>query len=68
MKSSRAVVVRRTGSQLAADDVQAWAATALAPFKVPVHVEFRDHLPRNAMGKVMKRHLESDEGGNVAED
>ncbi len=63
-----AVVVRRPGSQLAADDVRAWAATALAPFKVPVHVEFRDHLPRNAMGKVMKRHLASDEAGTVVED
>ena len=63
-----AVVVRRARSQLAADDVRAWAATALAPFKVPVHVEFRDQLPRNAMGKVMKRYLESDDGGNFAED
>jgi acyl-CoA synthetase (AMP-forming)/AMP-acid ligase II len=64
----KAVVVRRPGSQLDADGVRAWAAEALAPFKVPEYVEFRERLPRNAAGKVMKHLLESAEPVPFAED
>ena len=59
----KAVVVRRRGSVVDADGVRAWAAASLASFKVPVYVEFRDRLPRNAAGKVMKHVL--DTGGEV---
>ena len=59
----KAVVVRRRGSVVDADGVRAWAAASLAAFKVPVYVEFRDRLPRNAAGKVMKHVL--DTGGEV---
>jgi acyl-CoA synthetase (AMP-forming)/AMP-acid ligase II len=55
----KAVVVRHPGSALDADEVRAWAAAALAPFKVPALVEFRDSLPRNVTGKVMKHLLDS---------
>jgi acyl-CoA synthetase (AMP-forming)/AMP-acid ligase II len=55
----KAVVVRRPGSALDADEVRTWAATALAPFKVPTLIEFRDSLPRNVTGKVMKHLLDS---------
>ena len=47
----KAIVVARPGSRLDADEVRAWAAAALAPYKVPVHVEFRDHLPREHDGQ-----------------
>ena len=59
----KAVVVRRGGSVLDAAAVRTWAAASLAAFKVPVHVEFRAQLPRNAAGKVMKHVL--DTGGEV---
>ena len=64
----KAVVVRRPGSELDADDVRAWAASTLAPFKVPVHVEFRARLPRNAAGKVMKHLLDSADALPFAEE
>ena len=57
------MVVRRDGSALDADAVRAWAAEALAPFKVPVHVEFRERLPRNAAGKVLKHVLAEHQAG-----
>ncbi|MGZ8766277.1 MAG: AMP-binding protein [Acidimicrobiia bacterium] len=53
----RAVVVRRPGSTLAADDVRAYVRANLARHKVPRDVEFRDELPRNDTGKVVRRRL-----------
>ena len=54
----KAVVQRRAGSDLTADELRAFAAGHLADFKVPVHVEFVDDpLPRNPAGKVLKAAL-----------
>jgi len=55
----KAFVVVREGEDLDDAAVHAWAAEALAAFKVPAHVEFRDHLPHNATGKVMKHLLDA---------
>ncbi|WP_433237330.1 AMP-binding protein [Actinomadura nitritigenes] len=54
----KAVVVPRDGARLTEREVRDWVAAALAPFKVPAHVEFRDALPYNETGKVIKRLLE----------
>ncbi|MFC5753317.1 class I adenylate-forming enzyme family protein [Actinomadura rugatobispora] len=56
----KAYVVREEGSALTAEGVREWAAQTLAAFKVPAHVEFRDALPYNETGKVMKRRLEEE--------
>ncbi|ONH22131.1 class I adenylate-forming enzyme family protein [Pseudofrankia asymbiotica] len=53
-----AVVVRREGADVTAEDVQAWVAAALARFKVPAYVRFATELPYNATGKLLKRELE----------
>ncbi|HSZ13551.1 MAG TPA: AMP-binding protein [Solirubrobacteraceae bacterium] len=53
----KAFVVPRDGSQLTAEDVQAYVKENLARYKVPRDVEFVDELPRNATGKVLKREL-----------
>jgi fatty-acyl-CoA synthase len=53
----KAVVVRRPGSALSADDVRAYVRSNLARYKVPRDVEFRDALPRNETGKVLHRRL-----------
>jgi fatty-acyl-CoA synthase len=52
-----AYVVPRAGSGLAADDVIAFGRDNLARFKVPREVHVRDELPRNALGKVLRREL-----------
>jgi acyl-CoA synthetase (AMP-forming)/AMP-acid ligase II len=54
-----AFVVRRPDSELAVDDVIAFARERLANYKVPRLVEFVDALPRNAAGKVLKNDLRS---------
>jgi len=55
-----AVVVRRPGSPLDEAGVRAWAAEALAAFKVPAHVLFRTALPYTQTGKVLKHEVEAD--------
>ena len=64
----KALVVRRPGSDVDADELRAWVADVLAPYKVPAYVEFRDRLPRNATGKVVKRLLDSADAMPFAED
>ena len=44
---------------VSADELVAWCRERLADYKVPRLVEFRDDLPRNATGKVLKRDLRS---------
>jgi acyl-CoA synthetase (AMP-forming)/AMP-acid ligase II len=57
----KAFVVRRAGSDLTGEQVRAWCAEALAAFKVPVSVEFRDALPYTETGKLLKQQLETEE-------
>jgi acyl-CoA synthetase (AMP-forming)/AMP-acid ligase II len=52
-----AVVVRRPGDPVSAEELVALARAHLAGFKAPRSVEFVDELPRNAAGKVLKQHL-----------
>ena len=50
-------VVRAPGSAVAGDELSRHTAELLAAHKRPREVHFVDALPRNAMGKVMKREL-----------
>lgn len=51
----------RPGMNLDADGIRAHVAAHLAPFKVPAHVDIHRHeLPRNVVGKVLKRKLRED--------
>jgi acyl-CoA synthetase (AMP-forming)/AMP-acid ligase II len=49
--------VIRNDPGLSTEDVLAHCEQELANYKVPREVEFRDALPRNASGKVLKREL-----------
>ncbi|OBF79899.1 fatty acid--CoA ligase [Mycobacterium sp. 852002-51163_SCH5372311] len=44
-------------SKVSAEDLLAWCRERMAGFKVPRSIEFRDELPLNATGKVMKDQL-----------
>ncbi len=52
-----AVVVRKAGATLTAEDVIEASRARLAHFKVPKHVFFADALPKNPSGKLLKREL-----------
>jgi malonyl-CoA/methylmalonyl-CoA synthetase len=49
-----AAVELKPGASLSLDDLQRWAKTILAPYKVPRALAPVESLPRNAMGKVVK--------------
>ncbi|MGO1048953.1 FadD3 family acyl-CoA ligase [Crossiella sp. CA198] len=53
----RAFVVPGPGLALSISDVMEFCRERLANFKVPRSVEFRDSLPRNPSGKVLKQRL-----------
>ncbi|MDX6740739.1 class I adenylate-forming enzyme family protein [Actinocorallia sp. A-T 12471] len=57
----KAFVVLEDGAALTVEEARAWVGAALAAFKVPAYVEFRDALPYNETGKVMKRLLEEEQ-------
>jgi len=52
-----AVIVRKPGAVLTAEDVNAHARTVLAGYKRPKYVVFADQLPKNPSGKILKKEL-----------
>jgi acyl-CoA synthetase (AMP-forming)/AMP-acid ligase II len=56
-ESVHAIVVSESGAQASAEDLIAHCAQNLASYKKPRSVEFRDDLPKNAYGKILKREL-----------
>jgi fatty-acyl-CoA synthase len=53
----KAVVVAREGVSMTAEEVQSVVGDRFADFKLPREVEFRESLPRNPTGKVIKSQL-----------
>ena len=49
--------VVRIGDSPTEDDLVTWCRDRLTPYRVPVRVVFVDELPRNDVGKVVKREL-----------
>ncbi len=62
----RAIVVARDGREVDADDVMEYCRQRLASFKKPESVIVVAELPRNPMGKVLKRLLKDDYGAPSA--
>lgn len=49
--------VARADDRVSEDDLVAWCRERLTPYRVPVRVVFVERLPRNDVGKVVKREL-----------
>jgi long-chain acyl-CoA synthetase len=52
-----AVVVRKPGAQVDAEQLRLYCREFIASYKCPKSIEFRDALPLSAAGKVLKRDL-----------
>ncbi|WP_431280679.1 long-chain-fatty-acid--CoA ligase [Humitalea sp. 24SJ18S-53] len=57
----KALIVRRAGMALTADDLRDWARGLMAAYKVPKHVAFVDALPRSGTSKIDWRRLQDAE-------
>ncbi len=57
----KAFIVPKEGTQLKETDLDAFLRKRLAAYKVPSHYEFRNELPKSAVGKVLKRRLIEEE-------
>jgi long-chain acyl-CoA synthetase len=53
----KAFVVRKAGMETTEKELVTWCKEEFAAYKYPRHVEFRDHLPTSATGKILKREL-----------
>jgi len=57
----KAFVVRRSGATLTEEEILNFCKERLAPYKAPRMVEFRDDLPKSAVGKVLRRVMVDEE-------
>jgi HIP---CoA ligase len=55
----KAFIIPTPDTTLSKEDIVEHCAKQLANYKVPRHIEFRDDLPRNPSGKILKRLLRS---------
>jgi long-chain acyl-CoA synthetase len=53
----QAFVVAKSGLSITQQDLTGFCRASLAPYKVPKAVHFVDALPRNSMGKILRRKL-----------
>lgn len=54
-ETTRAVVVKKPGSNLTSDILKQYLANNLAAYKRPTIIEFREELPKSAVGKILRR-------------
>ena len=65
-ESVGAAVVVRAGQTVTVEELQEWCRERLASFKKPEMVAFRDELPRNPLGKLLRRELREAYGTKTA--
>jgi long-chain acyl-CoA synthetase len=60
-EEAKAFIVLKPGEKMNAEEIQDYLKTKLASFKIPKYVEFVDDLPKNIIGKVLKKELKARE-------
>jgi long-chain acyl-CoA synthetase len=60
----KAFVVRRDGMALEAPELLAFLQTRVSPIEIPKLIEFRQSLPKSAVGKILKRALLEGDGAD----
>lgn len=61
IQTVKAFIVRKPGSQLTESDVKAYMKDKVSAYAMPHLVEFRDSLPKSAIGKILKKVLSEEE-------
>src|SRR5690606_29433484 len=51
------IVPKENAGPVSEEELRAWAKENMADYKYPRQIEFRDTLPMNATGKILKRDL-----------
>src|SRR5918993_3956794 len=64
-ESVKAFVVKRSGARATEEEILAFCKERLAPYKSPKAVEFREELPKSAVGKLLRRVLVDEERANT---
>ena len=54
-----ACLVLNQGDVLTEESFRDWCRTNMASYKVPKYVDFREALPKNILGKILKKELKS---------
>jgi long-chain acyl-CoA synthetase len=60
-ESVKAFVVKREGAAVTEEELLSFCGERLAPYKTPKSLEFRDELPKSAVGKLLRRVLAEEE-------
>lgn len=64
----KAYVVLKEGAHITSDDLNQYARKYLAAYKAPRLYEFREELPKTAVGKILRRTLVEEEMKKIEED
>ena len=62
----KAVIALKTGATLAIEELNRFLSDKLSPIEIPKIVEFRDELPKTAVGKIQKKILIDEERAKSA--
>ncbi|KPB05475.1 long-chain-fatty-acid--CoA ligase [Bacillus sp. CHD6a] len=62
----KAYIVKKAGSNLTEEELDQYTRKHLAAYKVPRYYEFRDELPKTAVGKILRRALVEEEKQKIA--
>jgi long-chain acyl-CoA synthetase len=56
-ESVKAVLVLKEGQQVTVEEIKDFCKQNMSAYKVPTIIEFRDHLPKTSVGKILRRAL-----------
>ena len=60
-ESAKVFAVLKNGKEMTQKELIDYCSEKLAKYKLPTHVEFRESLPKSAVGKILKRVLKEEE-------
>lgn len=63
----KAFIVAKPDQPVTAEEIIAFCKEKLAPYKVPKIIEFRDSLPKSAVGKILRKTLRQEEAAKGKE-